>query len=263
MKDHSISERAVKINNYGPPSAQLSELEAVRFVTLALEATQVTTTHDFEAWVKGSIRPFFPHDMLIAGSVRDDFTEIAIDRLISVDFPMTYIEAVKLNHGSFTCPTLDSWFSSGHRSRLFDPTVDKGEMVPWAPEFYKFELKNDAAHGVVSPDRRTATYFSFSGIPGPLSDRHRQLLELIVPHLHQAYVRAISSTVVHADCAKLSDFEATLLHWISKGKSDADIAAIHGRTPHAIKHGIRRLLAKLNVATRYEALAKAAWVHHI
>ena len=249
-------------NNHRATSL-LTEAEATQFVVMASEGTDVNTLQDFESWVRGSIRSFFPHEMLIVGSVRNDFTDIGIDRLLAVDFPIAYVDAVRLGRGSFTCPTLNSWFSRGYRAQLFDPAAGQGAVVPWTPEFDRFELKNVAAHGVISPDRRTATYFSFSRVPGPLNKRHAWLLELIVPHLHRAYVRVTASANAQPGGVELSDVEATLLHWISKGKSDADIATILARSPHAIKHGVRRLISKLNAGTRHEAVAKAAWLDPI
>lgn len=122
------------------------------------------------------------------GSVRNDFTVIGIDRLLVVDFPIAYVDAVRLGRGSFTCPTLSGWFSRGYRAQLFDPAAGQCAVVPWTPEFDIFELKNVAAQGIISPDRRVATYFSFSRVPGLLTARHARLLDLLVPHLHQSYV---------------------------------------------------------------------------
>ena len=248
------------IKNNLRTTSVLTEAEATQFVVMASEGTDVDTLQDFESWVRGSVRSFSPHDMLIAGSVRNDFTDIAIDRLLVVDFPIAYVDAVRLSRGTFTCPTLNSWFCHGHRAQLFDPAAGQGSVVPWTPEFDRFELKNVAAHGVISPDRRTATYFSFSRVPGLLTARHARLLDLLVPHLHQSYVRVITRANVQTGRGELSDVEATLLHWISKGKSDADIATILARSPHAIKHSVRRLISKLNAGTRHEAVAKAAWL---
>ena len=76
-------------------------------------------------------------------------------------------------------------------------------------------------------------------------------------------MRVTASANAQAGRVGLSDVEATLLHWISKGKSDADIATILARSPHAIKHSVRRLISKLNAGTRHEAVAKAAWLDPI
>ncbi len=253
----------MKNNSQAGAIQSLTEIEAKRFLRLALEGVEVTSVQEFEIWVRERVRQFYPHQMLIAGSVRNDFTEVAIDRLLTVDFPIAYVGRVKKNKGSFTCPTLNSWFRNGYRPQLFEPTSGKGGAIPWTPEFNEFELRNVAAHGVISSDRRTATYFSFSQIPGPLTERHKGLLELLAPHLHQAYVRVTSKPNSQTDKAELSEFEIALLNWISKGKSDSDIAAIHGRSPFAVKHSVRRLLSKLNASTRHEAVAKALWANQI
>ena len=246
-----------KINN---ANSGLTATEQKRFIALALEGAGVSSDNDFEAWVRGCVRPFFPHEMLIAGKVRNDFTEIAINGLLAVDFPISYVEEVRLSRGTFTCPTLNGWFGRRFRPQLFDPAAGQGAEMPWAQEFDKFELKNVAAHGVIATDHRSATYFSFSRIPGALSDRHIMLLELLVPHLHQTYARVETSVNRQAGRTNLTGIDGTLLNWISKGKSDSDIATILGRSPHAIKHSVRQLISKLNAGTRHEAVAKAAWL---
>jgi LuxR family transcriptional regulator, quorum-sensing system regulator CviR len=251
----------MKINSKSDAGSFLSDAEARKFVTMALEGIDVATTEDFEAWVRGSVRSFFPHEMLIAGRVRNDFTEIGIDRLLVVDFPIAYVDAVRRCRGSFACPTLNSWFNHAYDPQLFDPTGETGSSSAWAADFERFELKNVAAHGVVAPDRRSATYFSFSRVPGSLNDRHAYLLELVVPHLHQAYIRVVANYSAIADLSPLSDDEITLLHWISIGKSDADISVILNRTVHSVKHAVRGLLSKLKVTSRQEALEQAAWLH--
>lgn len=248
-------------NNQGSNSVRvLSDSEERQFVALTLQGIEVNSVPGFKFWVRTYVRPFFPHEMLIAGMVRHDFTEIAIDGLLAVDFSIAYVDEVRSSHGAFMCPTLNAWFSRGYHAQFFDPIDERGSTHPWTTEFDKFALRNVAAHGVISADHRRASYFSFSRVPGPLNARHALLLEMLVPHLHQAYARVATTFNARAARADLSNFEITLLHWISKGKSDSDIAAVLNHSPHAVKYGVRRLLAKLNVATRHEAVAQAVWL---
>ena len=163
----------MKINNKNEAVSFLTDAEASKFVIMVLEGIEVETTQDFEAWVRGSVRLFFPHDMLIAGSVRNDFTEIGIDRLLAVDFPLAYVDAVRRSKGSFVCPTLNNWFNRAYRPQLFDPVDEKGSSSLWTAEFNRFELKNVAAHGITASDRRSATYFSFSRVQPISSDAKR------------------------------------------------------------------------------------------
>ena len=170
---------------------ELSTAEAKLFARLAGEATEVASPDDFKDWAQTTVRKFFPHEMFIAGIAQRDGRHVSVDRLISVGFPMGFIEAVKARHGTFSCPTLESWFLQG-RPQLYEPGIAHHSTPPSEPttEFRNFALKNVAAHGATDSTGHRATYFSFSQIPQTLVARHANLLGLIIPPLRSAFEQA-------------------------------------------------------------------------
>lgn len=192
---------------------------------------------------------------------------------------MAFIEAVTARHGAFTCPTLENWFQQG-RPQLYQPDVrDRStQSARPAQEFHAYDLKNVAAHGVPDLSGRYATYFSFSQIPKSLTTRHADLLELLVPQLHHAYVQATSgakgslipnqhlsescnpSGLDLAQGFGLSTRELQVLYWLGMGKTNHQIAHATRRARDTVKHQVSGILAKLNVRTRNEAVALAVRV---
>ena len=243
----------------------LSMAEAKLFVKLAGEATEVDSSEDFKVWTQTSVRKLFPHEMLIAGVAQRNGARVEVDRLLTAGFPLAFINAVTARCSAFACPTLDAWFNQG-RPQLFEParTRDSATSRESATEFNKFDLKNVAAHGVADLSGRYATYFSFSQIPESLNLRHAKFLELLVPQLHHAFVRATNQSFSYlqhatdlADGFGLTTREQRVLYWLWLGKTNTEIGHATRRAHDTVKHQVSHILAKLNVRTRSEAVALA------
>ena len=253
----------------------LSTAEAKLFAKLTGEATDISSTDDFRVWSQTSVRKFFPHEMLIAGIAQRSGRHVSVDRLISVGFPMGFIEAVKVRLGTFACPTLESWFLQG-KPQLYDPgignhTTSSSESTT---EFIPYDLKNVAAHGAADSTGDRATYFSFSQIPQTPTARHASLLKLLVPPLCHAFEQATLSSdpsapgnSIHTAAAHLpiewvqgfglSPRELQILYWLHVGKNNDEIGLLMSRSRNTIKHQVGYLYTKLNVRTRSEAVTLA------
>ena len=254
----------------------LSNAEKKFFVQLAGDALDVTSADDFKTWSQTSVRKLFPHEMLIAGVAQRNGTRVVVDGLLSAGFPLAFLDAVTARHGTFVCPTLVNWFKQG-RPQLYEP--DKGHDLAQASEpsteFDSYNLKNVAAHGVVDISGGNAIYFSFSQIPETLNSRHANLLELLVPHLHHAYLRATvlqkspnqmpdvagsHSPLLWSQGLGLSARELQILYWLCAGKNNNEIAHILNLARNTIKHRVSHIFAKLNVRNRNEAVTFAVRV---
>ncbi len=260
----------------GKTNIELSTADASHFVNLAGEAIDIASPEDFKAWARTSVRKLFPHEMLIAGVAKQTAKSVAVDRLIPVGFPMPFIEAVTERRGCFACPTLETWFQHG-QPQLYEPNATHygGDATQPVREFERYDLKNVAAHGVSDVSGAMATYFSFSQIPQALSQRHGQLLELLVPHLHHAYIRATSRSVSASDIGRPASYvadrhshdwalgfrltarEREILYWLGMGNTNDEISRTIHRARDTVKHQVSSVLKKLNVSTRQEAVALA------
>lgn len=255
---------------------ELSTSDANLYVNIAKEAIDIGPAEDFKVWARTSVRKLFPHEMLIAGVAQQTDKQVAVDRLLPVGFPMPFIEAVADRRGSFACPTLESWFRQG-QPQLYEPNSTRYSIESLNPsrEFERYDLKNVAAHGISDVSGKVATYFSFSQIPKSLTQRHADLLELLVPHLHHAYIRATSGSTKIPECNqratqmtghpsldwthgfRLTAREHEILYWIGMGNTNDEISRTLHRARDTVKHQVSSVLKKLNVSTRQEAVALA------
>jgi DNA-binding CsgD family transcriptional regulator len=245
---------------------ELSETEAKAYTRLACEAVEVASSDDFRVWASTSVRQFFPHEALIAGVARREASKTTVDQLLTADFPIAFIDAVTIRRGTFTCPTLESWFRQG-RPQFYEPSnTRRGPGREPADEFKAFDLRNVAAHGVPDLLRRSATYFSFSRLPKRPTQRHARHLDLLVPHLHSAYVRAVGASPAGVWRDQSSSLEGTtsltprelaVLQQLYRQGSNKSIARALGRSPDTVKHQIHSLLKKLCAEDRACAVTNA------
>ena len=235
----------------------LTATERQTFVALAESALRIASPADFLAWTSGPLQSLFPHGMLICGLGQISEQGIRIDRMLAWNFPKGYVEAIRRDHAGVMSPIMRQWCRE-FRPQLFEP----GRMPvdpAWLTLFEQRGLANIAAHGMRDVSSNMASYFNFSRVPGPLGPRTAYLLELLVPHLHVALLRAFAGAA-EAPTAKaaLSTREREVLRWLRDGKTNWEIAQILGTSANTVKHQVRSLLVKLRVNNRAQAVAQAS-----
>jgi len=100
--------------------------------------------------------------------------------------------------------------------------------------------------------------------------RERKLMEMAAPHVIQAHgaAKLFSRLKAEAQSLKTQDLpdvvaqkltprERTVLHWVSEGKRDCEIATILGTQPSTVSRHVHHILQKLRVETRTSAARMA------
>ena len=118
------------------------------------------------------------------------------------------------------------------------------------------------AHGVHEAFSGSTTFVMLGAAPGPdeMADT-LGVLELIMPSLHVARQRIYRNERAGDAVAKalsLTEREVRILELIAQGKTDAEVAAVIGRSVHTIKNQVRHLLHKLKVRSRTQAVLQAS-----
>ena len=158
------------------------------------------------------------------------------------------------------CSLVFSQWLKTRRPVLFELDKQLGES-PWIANFNRYGLKNMAAHGQCDLVSKTGSYFSLCRIPGSLNSSHASLLEMLVPHMHAALIRAFKDGNKLANISNSYSFgltarELEVLKWVSTGKTNWEIAQVMLISEHTIKNHVHRILGKLKVINRVEAAAK-------
>lgn len=125
-------------------------------------------------------------------------------------------------------------------------------------------------------DGRTLVSFVMNRTSIDFSERERERLELLRPHLAHLYriyggsdaasgARAGSEPVSNPvqplprtpQTEQLTPREAEVLQWIACGKTDADVAALLGLSPRTVQKHLEHIYLKLGVETRTAAAMRA------
>lgn len=242
----------------------LSEAVRADFFDIVEPTLLISTQDQFVKWTQTDLQRLLPHGKLACGIGRLCKSGVHIRHVIGCNFPQEYLQTLLRADGLTSSPILVRWMKE-QQPILFEPGPEGSESAlppEWLNNFRRFGLGNLAAHGLCDADSHTASYFSFSSIPGPLTQRHAYLLKLLVPHMHAALTRVISNPRFKKRNSPehqtgLTDREREILQWLSSGKSNWEIAQVIELSEATVKNHVHHILAKLQVSTRAQAVAKA------
>ena len=222
--------------------------------SLTQSATRIRTVDDFKQWTREKIRPILPHGSLISGWGHLNAGGVGLDYMVTVDFPMDHIDAVRNRVGAIDTPILRRWLST-QQPVIFDaanPWPDTPES--WLASFRRHDLRNALAHGVVEADRCSGTYHSFFQIPGTPDHSHIDALNEVLPALNEALCRVIALLSAGDRFAKclsfLNERERDITRWVRLGKTNGEIAQITGMSESTIKHYMTQIFDKVGASNR-------------
>ncbi|MGA7595861.1 MAG: XrtB/PEP-CTERM-associated transcriptional regulator EpsA [Gallionella sp.] len=248
----------------GPATADNNSLRQSAFFEAINTSLDIDSPDQLCAWMQRDLQQIFPHGMMVCAIGEIEHLGSRVRQIISSNFPLEYVKSLQQVGGLISSPLLIQWLNT-RRPVLFEIPIEKSERNAnraWLEMFKRFELRNVAAHGLCDIQSNTTSYFSFSQIPGKLTEHHAKMLEMLVPHLHVALIRAINGS--HNEPAKIkqtvSDLtprEQQVLQWLCSGKTNWEIAQILYTSESTIKKHVQRILGKLKANSRVQAVAFA------
>jgi len=137
----------------------------------------------------------------------------------------------------------------------FELGKESGMHSRYAEACIRHGLTKGVSFALFGPNHRDA-YASF-GFPidtGPLDDGVQTMLHVL---MQAAHLRVCSILDASEQRVALSDREAEVLEWLSKGKSSGDIATILEISPETVRTYTKRIYDKLKVKDRVGATVKA------
>lgn len=231
-------------------------------VELLDSLSRINTGEKLIAWVQTDVQQVLPHGAFICGLGRIHRVGVSPVKLFAWHFPTDYLRSLKQADGLYFSQAIKNWLAT-EEVQLFDadraPAADVDPA--WLERFKTSGLQNLASHGVCDFSRQHASYFSFHQLVEPPGERHRFLLNILIPHMHVALLRILHEIKRHNSAARdgktLTTRELEVLTWICEGKTSTEIASILGVTPSTVRNQTQSILVKLRVNTRAQAVAKA------
>ncbi len=121
-------------------------------------------------------------------------------------------------------------------------------------------LKHGVAGGVNGKTQNFGSIFSFSSVSDRFGGRQKKILDVVVPHLHQAVMRVTSAIIPkdkEIEPALLSVREVEVLRWIKEGKTNWEISIILNISERTVKFHVHNISIKLNAVNKSHAIAIA------
>lgn len=245
-------------------AAGLNDLE-VETLMLNLDASlRVYERAHFFSWTQGLLQSLVRHEVLICALRNGDPQSMRADSFSMVAPDQTVFGEMFLRDASVAPNLVKAWEERGFRPLVCDIADTPMARGPFAQELERVKATQILAHGAHDSEGRVTAFFAFAGRCALFGARHAHLARLITPFLHSAWVRTELSGRTKCDDAVVSDRsgkitarEQEILKWVYFGKSNFEIGAILDISPLTVKNHVQKILRKLDVVNRAQAVGKA------
>lgn len=205
------------------------------------------------------IQELFPFDFAIAALGTHEGNRVVLSGCpVNVSFPdewlfeyqeKNYLQDDSVVLENFKCFQVQTWPLA--RKGLFR----KREITSLGLDF---GLRECCTHGVKPGVAGSqGSMFCFAGSSMIFTDRHKAILEVLIPHLHLTLSDIIRKKFHGKRDVVLSSREREVLDWLKQGKSSWEISAILKISERTVNFHVGNILRKLQVVNRAQAVAVA------
>jgi transcriptional regulator EpsA len=247
-----------------PALAALREPGELEVLLLSIDASlAVSTARQFYTWAQGLLQGVVPHRVLFCLRPGSEPTAYVLDTFSALVCDATEFGALLIRDPVLTPNLIEAWKGARHTpvARAVDQLGQLGGSA-LARAFQRVGASRVAMHGTHDAAGEMTTLFIFASALSDVAVNQSYLLRLIVPFLSAAWIRSQVSerapSATRDSCAPvLTAREREVLRWIYLGKGNAEVGAILRISALTVKNHVQKILRKLNVANRAQAVGKA------
>jgi transcriptional regulator EpsA len=245
----------------------------IESIVLNLDASlRVHARSHFFSWTQGLLQSLIRHELLVCTQCNGKPPAFRADGFSMTTPDPAMFSDMFLRDASVAPTLLKAWEERRYQPVLLDVGASPASLGNGATALgngaFVRELERLGAtqllvHGVHDADGRSATLFTFACRPGSAGPRQAYLAQLLAPSLQAAWVRTQLAQRSQSGADKASGQsvltvrEQDILKWIYLGKSNFEIGAILKISPLTVKNHVQKILRKLNVVNRTQAIGKA------
>jgi transcriptional regulator EpsA len=248
-----------------PGDGSLPDALELESLMLNIDASlRVHARHQFFTWTQGLLQNLIKHELLICALRNGEPLLFHVDSFAASPVePGPFIEMFRRDT-SLVPHLIKAW-----EENFFRPVVcETGNGSQFAQTALARELGRIGTtlvltHGTYDVFGKLASFFTFACKPDTVGPRQAYLTELITPFLHLAWLRTqVNRPATEAagagpgPSALLTSREQEILRWIHLGKSNIEIGTILGISPLTVKNHVQKILRKLNVQNRAQAVGR-------
>lgn len=247
------------------PSAATDFLQIESIVLNLDAALRVHARAHFFSWTQGLLQSLIRHELLLCTLCLGKPPAFRADGFSMTTPEPTLFSDMFLRDTAVAPTLLKAWEERRYQPVAIDVsstgnTLGSGGFVR---ELEKLGATQLLVHGIHDVEGRALSLFVFACRPGSVTSRQAYLAQLLAPSLHAAWVRTQLAKRAEAGGDKaaggsvLTVRELDILKWIYLGKSNFEIGAILKISPLTVKNHVQKILRKLNVVNRTQAIGKS------
>jgi len=231
------------------------------------EGMRVRRRVEFFAWTQGHLQDLIPHGLLLCAMPRSTGGRMFFDYFYNVPIHPNVLSRLCHPRQGLAAEMVDLWLSAGAEPLAIGPALPGAVQGRLGEALGSLGLGEVIVHGIPSSQTGGGVhcFFGFVGLTSAATPRERHLIELLVPHVFNAYCRAIARdrptaprSVDPTDADLLvTDREVEILKWVREGKSNQEIGMILNISPLTVKNHVQKILRKLQASNRAQAVYKA------
>jgi transcriptional regulator EpsA len=221
---------------------------------------------DLFTWTQGLLQSLIQHKALICVLADDPSGSFRVDSFSTLIADPAILGKMLLQDPAIVEALIKTW-----KQHQFLPVtcaaddIDAAAVSGFARQLASVGARELLVHGTYDNAARVRSLFLFACQARYVSARELYVTQLVVPFLHEAWVRSevrdieigngVAGTGVGVRV--LTTREREILRWVYLGKSNAEVAAILGISPLTVKNHVQKILRKLNVVNRAQAVGRA------
>lgn len=226
---------------------------------------RVHTRPHFFNWTQGLLQTLIRHEFLLCMLPEGKPNALRIEGFSMKASESAGLCALFISEG-FGQQLIKSWEARRFRPMVRElaqggTTGEAGCLL----ELERFGATHLFAHGMHDARGGMAGFFVFAGTRAITAPHQIRNGELVIPFIHSAWVRVQMNASVRPveeigskpAGGVLTKREQEILRWIYLGKSNFEIGTILGISPLTVKNHVQKILRKLNVVNRAQAVGKA------
>ncbi|MGA2735383.1 MAG: autoinducer binding domain-containing protein [Syntrophobacteraceae bacterium] len=260
MGEYRVAERMpVYPDNIQGIEFLLSRRTATTLLEIIHGSLSCNSEEDFVSLFR-KIQNIFPFDFAFTGLTKlDDDGRICSHNIINISYPDEWLkiyEEREFQNVDVIVKENFTTFRPQYWAETYKRNTPPKHFISMAEDF---GLKEGYTYGLMTPgQKRRGSLFSFSGNFDKYDKRLVAILELLIPHLHQALCYIHSPELPQNGRGLLSGREKEVLNWLKQGKSSWEISVILNISERTANFHIYNIMQKLEAVNRPHAVAVAA-----
>jgi DNA-binding CsgD family transcriptional regulator len=205
--------------------------------------------------ISQEMRRLIQHDFFACALVRA--YDARILRVINVNFPAEFLDALEFHTGSVSCGPVQQWLAT--RRPVLVQNVDTllplermATLLAWP-----VPRRGLALHGQLDSTGIRGLIFLFGNAPLISKEKCGQALRFLTPYLFFAMARTFWSVPKTVDVRPLTAREIEVTEWMHCGKTNEEIAELLNISVYTVKNHVQKILLKLSASNRTQAVLRA------